>query len=441
MTLALVVVNDLSAARALEAGLSAKGIGVTHDPKERVDLCFASTGLATEVRALRVVVGPLDQVFAELETIAVDFLATPFAPEEVGRLAESLNDVDACEEAVALLGVGARGTLEELRVCASKPVVILTGEPGTGIGGFARWLAALRGRAYVVVEAANLTDEVTLSLQGRGVTAIVNHLERVTERAALIQRMRSLTTSVPVIATWQEISGPLEAGRDFGELQPAVVHVAPVRERVADIVSWVHVFERIFSLRRHCDVCVPPRPLSAMRSYRWPNNLPELRATVDSLCLSDEPRQSRGGSGEYRVPVQRELVRIHTCSGGVREAYMFWPTEVEFLASLEAGDPFFPAEFNGEIVIFARANVEAFGIEQSRDSVAWGVGVMPKTVRAELRLRSGAILEGEFVYSAEHSRARLVDHLNGGAHFILFRSGRELLHVSKAHIDFVEEMR
>ncbi len=166
-----------------------------------------------------------------------------------------------------------------------------------------------------------------------------------------------------------------------------------------------------------------------------------VRVVAALLDGNDAPPASRGPSSEYRVPVQSEEVTLHLSDGANKVGTLFWPSEVEFRKSLESGDAFFPVSVDGKIQIVARAAVEAFGIPQARESVAWEPEVLAKRVRARLRMQSGATFEGEFVYSAAEARARVADYLNEKDRYFPFRVGNELLAVSKAHVAWVEELR
>jgi hypothetical protein len=224
------------------------------------------------------------------------------------------------------------------------------------------------------------------------------------------------------------------------EWAPSTVAVPPMRERIADLARIVRAFEGLLAARRGHAVIVPPRSLSAMQSHRWPGQLPELRATIDSLCAPNEA-QTRGGSAEYRVPVQSAEVTLHLVGGAKKRGSVYWPSEVAFDASLESGEAFFPVNVGGTIHIMARVAIEAFGVSLAPKSGSWEPGVMAKHVRARLHMQSGATHEGEFVYSADQARSRVADLLNTRDRYLLFRVGAELLHVSKAHLVWVEEVR
>ncbi len=379
------------------------------------------------------VVAP-SKVVASLESGCADFVTLPCAAAEVVRVVEALAAEDACEEAVALLGDGGRATIDELHERVATQVLVLKGETGTGTVAFARYWAGLTNAPVRVLDATDLTNvPAGAALVITGIEALEADLQ-----GKVWARIKELSSTARIAVA---LRGDAGVDPKVDDWVASAVQVPPMRERIADVVRLARAFEHLLSARRGHEVVVPMRSISAMQSHRWPNQLPELRATIDGLCARDATPASRGGSAEYRVPVQSADVTLHLVGGGTKFGSLFWPSEFEFDASLELGDPFFPVNVGGRIHIVARVAVEAFGIPQARKTVASEPDLLAKHVRARLHMQSGSTFEGEFVYSADHARSRVADLLNGKERYFLFRVGSELLHVSKTHLIWVEELR
>ncbi len=375
---------------------------------------------------------PPSRVVASIELGCADFVTLPCGADEVSRVVASLLDSDTCEEAAALLGEAGRGTVAILHRLASEHLLVVRGEKGTGVVAFARYWAGLLDQKVRVVAAIDLAEaKVEEALVVTGME-MLDGAARANAWTRIDAAKRTTRVALAVCGT--DIDPKVDESA-------AQVLVPPMKERIADVARIVHAFEHWLTTRRGYEVVVPMRSLAAMQSYSWPNQLPELRATVDSLCGSDTAPASRGTSSEYRVPVQSEEVTLHLSGGVSKVGSLFWPSEVEFRESLESGDSFFPMNVDGKIQIVARAAVEAFGIPQVRDSVAWESEALAKRVKARLHMQSGASYEGEFVYAAAQARARVADFLNGKDRYFLFRLRSELLHVSKEHVVWVEELR
>jgi hypothetical protein len=405
---------------ALQSAFGDKVRFIDELPKSRDELVIA-------------VVAP-NEVASSLDAGCADFVTLPCDVAEVERVVRSLGDADTCEEAVALLGEGGRDTLAELQGRVGSQVLVLRGEKGTGAVSFARYWAGLANAPVRVLGPTDLADPPA------GAALVITGLEALDSdgQARVWARVKDLSSTTRVAVALLGDVG-VSPGAD-GWLASAV-QVPPMRDRIADVVRIVRAFERLLTARRGQPVVVPLRSISAMQSHRWPNQLPELRATIDSLCARDEAPASRGGSAEYRVPVQSTDVTLHLVGGGTKFGSLFWPSEFAFDASLELGEPFFPVNVGGTIHIVARVAVEVFGIPEQGESVAWEPDILAKRVRARLHMQSGRTHEGDFVYSADHARSRVADLLNGKERYFLFRVGSDLLHVSKAHLVWVEELR
>lgn len=148
---------------------------------------------------------------------------------------------------------------------------------------------------------------------------------------------------------------------------------------------------------------------------------------------------------ELRVPVDRRAVELYTELDRYASVVFLAPgTRPEELFC--GDDPFFPAEENGKVRLFARAAlvrvVEAAGDGAPASLAALGIPYDAHGV--VVRFRSGRVLTGLVMSLSADIRGarsrRMLDVVNEqGASFSVHADGR-VHHVAKAHVAWIQEL-
>jgi len=143
---------------------------------------------------------------------------------------------------------------------------------------------------------------------------------------------------------------------------------------------------------------------------------------------------------DLRVPVERTNVELLTVDGKRHSLTVFHPPGVGVESFVESSEPFFPAHEGATFRMFARASVVALSVPAPPDNPD-SDDALPKTRRnVRVHLPGGGQLIGEIRYVPWEGASRPVDYLNEDTRsFALFCEGR-VLHVSKRHVSFMEEI-
>ena len=144
------------------------------------------------------------------------------------------------------------------------------------------------------------------------------------------------------------------------------------------------------------------------------------------------------------MPVRRATVRIHT-ERNAREVVIFLAPETPPEDLFEQEAPFFPAEEDATIRLFARASIVSVVVVakageggDGREESLSVLGIPYETRSVTVHLRSGEELRGTV---ASIGRTRTLDLLNQAAKSFPLRVGDEIHHISKAHVEFIAELR
>jgi hypothetical protein len=143
---------------------------------------------------------------------------------------------------------------------------------------------------------------------------------------------------------------------------------------------------------------------------------------------------------ELRLPVHRVASLLRLADGTSHQAVVFQAPGEPLEELLEREEPFFPAEENGRVRLYARATLVALGTPRTAGLPHRDDDDLPQEVRAvRVHLRSGAALEGDIRYTALPGRGRTADFLNQTTRTFPVYAPDMVHHVAKAHVLWVEE--
>lgn len=159
------------------------------------------------------------------------------------------------------------------------------------------------------------------------------------------------------------------------------------------------------------------------------------------MQLSEFPIQAFRASHieQLRVPVRRTLVEVHTARER-RRGFIFLPAESCPEDLFEDEAPFFPAEENGKIRLYARASVVSLVVDET-DAAPGSLaqlGLVYESRPLAVHLRGGQCLTGVLMSSSRPSRT--LDLVNQRARSIALHAHGKVHHVAKAHIECIEEL-
>ena len=140
------------------------------------------------------------------------------------------------------------------------------------------------------------------------------------------------------------------------------------------------------------------------------------------------------------MPVRRAEVEVHTERGWQRAAIFLAPhcSPADFF---EEEAPFFPAEEDGKIRLYARSSLVSLAIEAGDDApeslAALGVAYEARPVA--VHFRTGEVLKG--VLMSLSGLTRTLDLVNESSRSFVVHAGGRIHHVSKAHVHCIEELQ
>jgi len=265
-----------------------------------------------------------DTIVALVRLYAADVIGLPLPPEQVAeRALESIAPSPEGEDEIELRGESAairelRAAVEALR--DTRSTVLLTGEPGTGKAGVARWIARVTDppdTRFIRIDCAappalaevgaGLPRGIPVGEDGRirpgliGGTLFFDEVADMdTGHQALLANIlqRRIPLDAPtervrariVASTHTDLARAVEAERFRADLYYRLnvlrIHVPPLRERLEDLPILVDGL-----LRRHGgpDRSTPPLTdgfLRVLRRHAWPGNLRELEAVVERALVA-----------------------------------------------------------------------------------------------------------------------------------------------------------
>jgi sigma-54 dependent transcriptional regulator, acetoin dehydrogenase operon transcriptional activator AcoR len=211
---------------------------------------------------------------------------------------------------------------------ATAPVLVLTGEPGSGRGAVARAIGAGEGGPVVELDAADLLTDGSGSWPARLAAAreraravVVHGADTVPDRCRAAVRS-ALARPAPgrVLLTGEPADGAAAWHRALvPDGRAAVVEVPPLRERLEDLGALVGAFSAAVLpggavLRTTLDAD------AVLRRWPWPGNVAELRLLVAGLCAdvgagrpvtpADLPEELRRSSRRFSPLEQAERTAI-----------------------------------------------------------------------------------------------------------------------------------
>ena len=143
---------------------------------------------------------------------------------------------------------------------------------------------------------------------------------------------------------------------------------------------------------------------------------------------------------DFRVPVQRTVVEIHTAHER-STAVIFLPPQRSLEDFFEETAPFFPAECEGTIRLYARSSVISLVVDEvhaTPESLA-ALGVVHPERSIMVHLRDGSVLTGSLMSLC--GAPRTVDFVNQRAKSFALHTGFRVHHVAKTHVERMEEVR
>ena len=148
---------------------------------------------------------------------------------------------------------------------------------------------------------------------------------------------------------------------------------------------------------------------------------------------------SESHSEQLRVPVQRAHVEVYT-EREHRTAVIFLAPDCAPEDIFEAEPPFFPAEEEGIVRIFARSSVVSLVVDASDaapESLAMA-GVVYATRPIAVYLRNGKVVIG--VLTSPSGLSRTLDLLNQPSKSFAVREGGKVHYIAKTHVERIEEL-
>ena len=145
-------------------------------------------------------------------------------------------------------------------------------------------------------------------------------------------------------------------------------------------------------------------------------------------------------SGELRVPVDKVEVELLLGDGRRRTGVMFVPPGSRLEELLERGTAFLPVAEEGKVRLYAPAGLACVTVRRGRATEATADELPTERRALRVRLRCGETLEGELQYVPWGGRVRTADLLNeAAATFALYGASGAVTHISKLHVESVEE--
>ncbi|MGE0785376.1 MAG: sigma 54-interacting transcriptional regulator [Sandaracinaceae bacterium] len=251
-------------------------------------------------------------------------------------------DPSALPGELVAVDASSKAVVERLAGLANEPEsVLLTGEPSSGKGVFARILHERSSRAdkpLVVLRCASLVDQDRIAaalgprgglpegascevLGARGGTLLLDEISELLPdpQERLLDALDQLDGDVRIVATTH---ADLDAMAERGAFSEALlefldayeVAIPPLRERPDDIVPLAEQFARDSAGGRPAPT-LSPGALARLRSHAWPGNILELKNAIErgvrlaaggellAEHLPSEALSGAGGEGRLREHV------------------------------------------------------------------------------------------------------------------------------------------
>ena len=157
---------------------------------------------------------------------------------------------------------------------------------------------------------------------------------------------------------------------------------------------------------------------------------------AEGLVMSRLPSPDRPRSQQImRLPVDTVAASIILDDGERFDAMLFLPPGDTVVRLFVDGDAFLPVAFRDRIRLVARAAISALTVAaEPHDN-----DLPHEQQKATVRMRSGAMVEGELRWVGPHGRRRTVDFLNEDEAHIVVHGPGVTTYVRKAHVAWVEE--
>ncbi|MDP9149840.1 MAG: hypothetical protein M3O36_07890 [Myxococcota bacterium] len=141
---------------------------------------------------------------------------------------------------------------------------------------------------------------------------------------------------------------------------------------------------------------------------------------------------------EYRIPVRRQSATVTLATGArLLDAVLFCEVGLEVEALLESDQGFLPIGHDNHVRLVARRALAVVTTAPRHDTDE--EQLMTRRLSVAVRLRSGELLEGDLVYEPRPGGSRALDVLNGPARTLQVRSSEAVHHISKEHVEYLEE--
>jgi hypothetical protein len=181
---------------------------------------------------------------------------------------------------------------------------------------------------------------------------------------------------------------------------------------------------------------LPPSPSASARREARPLNSDSARPWIRKVL------HHLSSAEALRVPVERARVEIRTDEGR-RDGVIFLTPGASPSDLFEEEGPFFPAQVGEAVLLISRAAVVILAVDVESAQLDRGsladLGVEYELRQLVVKLRSGDIVRGN-VLSLSPSM-RTLDLLNQPAKSFALHVDGKVLHIAKAHIAEVEELR
>jgi len=142
-------------------------------------------------------------------------------------------------------------------------------------------------------------------------------------------------------------------------------------------------------------------------------------------------------SAEFRTPVRRLAATVTFSDGARHEVVLFCPPGEDIGHLLSSPEPFLPIEQDGKVRLVARKTLAVVTAAPEHDFDEEGTLTRRRTVT--VRLTGGGEVEGELAYTPRPGRPRVLDFLNEPDAVVRLLGTLAVHHVSKQHIESVEE--
>ena len=142
-------------------------------------------------------------------------------------------------------------------------------------------------------------------------------------------------------------------------------------------------------------------------------------------------------SAEFRTPVRRLAATVTFSGGARREVVLFCPPGEDIGRILSSPEPFLPIEQDGKVRLVARKTLAV--VTAAPEHEFDEEGTLTRRMTVTVRLTGGGEVEGELAYTPRPGRPRVLDFLNEADAVVRLLGTLAVHHVSKQHIESVQE--